>query len=189
MEQYDSLHDTLNHIQMVQDLLTHISANLYDRKLAHDASKLQEPEKLMYDRFTPLLRSMTYGSDEYKSCLAEMGVALQHHYQYNSHHPEHYPVPARPDIEKLDALIRHTEGIDPDNIALPWMRDHLAEMKSQINGMSLLDVVEMLADWKAAGMRHADGNMVASLEINKKRFVISHQLFEILKNTCTEMGW
>lgn len=189
MENFDSTKETMDHIQTVQVFLGEISANIFNRSIGHDLSKLKEPEKSIYDVFTPRLRGMTYGSDEYKSCLAEMGVALQHHYQNNSHHPEHYPVPARPDIDKLEALIRHTEGIDPDNVALPWMRDHLAEMKSQINGMSLLDVIEMLADWKAAGMRHADGDMVASLEINKKRFVISHQLFEILKNTCAEMGW
>ena len=55
--------------------------------------------------------------------------------------------------------------------------------------MSLLDLVEMLADWKAAGMSHANGNMDASMEIDRKRFGISDQLFEILSNTVREMEW
>ena len=55
--------------------------------------------------------------------------------------------------------------------------------------MSLLDLVEMLADWKAAGKRHKDGSMAASLRINIDRFQISPQLAKILENTLKEMHW
>ncbi len=60
---------------------------------------------------------------------------------------------------------------------------------SGINGMSLLDLIEMLCDWKAAGERHADGSMERSLTINRERFKISPQLQSILENTAREMGW
>jgi hypothetical protein len=53
-----------------------------------------------------------------------------------------------------------------------------------INGMNLFDLMEMLVDWKSAGLRHADGNIYKSLEINKDRYKISDQLYEILKNTA-----
>ena len=39
---------------------------------------------------TPLLKQLTYGSDEYKAVLDGMRPALKHHYNKNSHHPEHY---------------------------------------------------------------------------------------------------
>jgi hypothetical protein len=58
-----------------------------------------------------------------------------------------------------------------------------------VNDMSLLDVLEMLCDWKAAGERHADGSITRSLEVNKKRFGISDQLQAILTNTAKEMNW
>jgi hypothetical protein len=58
-----------------------------------------------------------------------------------------------------------------------------------IYGMSLLDLVEMLADWYAAGERHADGSMAASLEKNRARFNIDPNLMAILENTAREMGW
>lgn len=58
-----------------------------------------------------------------------------------------------------------------------------------IEGMSLLDLMEMLADWKAAGERNKDGCLMKSLLHNKDRFEISPQLFEILVNTAREMGW
>ena len=151
MKTYDSTKDTIEHIGNVQNLLAKIVVNLEYRAADHDDSKLQEPEKSMYDEFTPKLRDSTYGSDEYKGFLKDMGAALQHHYQENSHHPEHYA--------------------------------------NGVNGMSLLDVIEMLADWKAAGMRHANGDIQKSLEINKARFNISDQLAEILQNTVKELGW
>lgn len=148
---YDSTSDTNEHISHVQKFLSNIQNAIGIRLHIHDQSKLQEPEKSMYDEYTPKLRAMTYGSDEYRQCLKDMGAALKHHYEHNSHHPEHYP--------------------------------------NGINGMSLLDIIEMLADWKAAGLRHADGSMQQSLEVNKERFGISPQLAKILENTVKELGW
>lgn len=58
-----------------------------------------------------------------------------------------------------------------------------------VNGMSLLDVCEMIADWKAASERHADGDILKSLEINRERFGLSDQLYNILLNTVRELRW
>ena len=148
---YDSTQDTLDHIKKVRGLLSLVLGNLTARAAVHDDSKLAGPEKGMYDTYTPLLRDLTYGSEEYRECLKKMGPALTHHYESNSHHPEHYP--------------------------------------NGINGMSLLDLIEMLADWKAAAARHSDGSIEKSLEINKVRFEMSDQLYEIFQNTMRELGW
>lgn len=88
---YDSKADTLLHIKRVAQLLTEASAELIKRANVHDNSKMENPEKEMFDEFTPKLKDCTYGSDEYKGYLKELGVALKHHYENNSHHPEHYP--------------------------------------------------------------------------------------------------
>ena len=148
---YDSTADTRSHIIAVQDYLMTVIDNLEQRSMVHDDSKRHPPEKPMYDEFTPKLRDLVYGSDEYKECLKRMGPALAHHYANNTHHPEHYP--------------------------------------NGINGMSLLDLIEMLADWKAAGMRHSTGSIEKSLEINRTRFGMSDQLFEIFQNTVRELEW
>lgn len=58
-----------------------------------------------------------------------------------------------------------------------------------IAGMSLLDIVEMLADWKGASERMKQGSIAASLVHNKQRFGISDQLAAILENTVRELGW
>jgi hypothetical protein len=183
---YDSRPDTEAHIREVQRRLARVLSELSGRSFLHDKSKLEEPEKSLFDKYTPLLRDTTYGSDQYKKYLEEMGSALNHHYEKNSHHPEHYLKPAGPEIERIR---KHVEGMSFHDPARDWLLSYLRERESRINGMSLLDVVEMLADWKAAGMRHKDGNLMESLEINRKRFGISDQLFSILINTVKELEW
>jgi hypothetical protein len=41
----------------------------------------------------------------------------------------------------------------------------------------------MFCDWKAATMRHNDGDIRKSIEINKKRFKMSEDLAQIFRNT------
>lgn len=61
---------------------------------------------------------------------------------------------------------------------------HPEHYKQGIDDMDLLDLVEMLADWKAASERHNDGNILKSIEINGKRFEMSPQLIRIFENTA-----
>lgn len=55
--------------------------------------------------------------------------------------------------------------------------------------MDLRQIVEMLADWKAATERHDDGDMRQSIEHNAERFGIDPQLAQVLMNTAERMGW
>jgi len=56
--------------------------------------------------------------------------------------------------------------------------------------MSLLVLIEMFCDWKAASERHADGDLVRSIEVNTPRFGITKQVVQILKATASGMrGW
>lgn len=148
---YDSGPDTREHIAEVQSNLEQMITELSVRAGRHDASKLREPEKSAFDEYTPKLRNSTYGSDEYKSFLAGMGEALQHHYEVNDHHPEHF-----------------TFGI---------------------HEMDLLQLCEMLADWKAATLRHADGDLRRSIEQNAERFGYGQELGALLLRTAERLGW
>lgn len=87
---YDSTQDTLTHIELVQKLLEQVRANLRNRALTHDASKFVEPEKSGFDVIRPRLDHDDIESDEYKATLKEFDGILRHHYDANSHHPEHY---------------------------------------------------------------------------------------------------
>jgi hypothetical protein len=145
---YDSRKDTQEHIMKVGELLTKLQVKLEDRKRLHDHSKLKEPEKAIFDEFTPKLKNCTYGSDEYKGYLGSMKIALDHHYAENRHHPEHF--------------------------------------ENGIQDMNIVDICEMIADWKAASLRHADGDIMKSIEINQKRFGYSDELKNVLINTVKQ---
>ena len=60
---------------------------------------------------------------------------------------------------------------------------HPEHFENGINGMNLIDLLEMICDWKAATLRHNDGNLYKSIEINGKRFEMSDQLIKIMTNT------
>lgn len=63
-------------------------------------------------------------------------------------------------------------------------RHHPEHFANGINGMNLIDVLEMICDWKAASERHDDGDIFKSIEINQKRFGYSDDLKNILINTA-----
>lgn len=87
---YDSAKDTLIHIKRVNELLGNVAIEFIKRGQIHDDSKLNSPEKEHFDRETPKLATLTYGSPEYKASLDAIKPALDNHYAKNSHHPEHY---------------------------------------------------------------------------------------------------
>jgi len=62
----DSRFKTLRHIETVRNYMNAIICELMKRQEQHDQSKLQSPEVECFDKYTPLLRGITYGSDEYK---------------------------------------------------------------------------------------------------------------------------
>jgi hypothetical protein len=141
----DSRIKTYEHIYTFQKILNDFICRLQRRLLNHDQSKLVSPEKELFDEYTPVLDSLTYGTPEYTENLQKIKPALDHHYLVNSHHPEHY-----------------SDGI---------------------SGMSMIDIMEMLADWKAATSRTKDGDIYKSIEINQARFGYSDELKKIMLNT------
>jgi hypothetical protein len=88
---YDSTIDTTLHINRVHSLLGQCAIILLERGASHDASKLEEPEKAIFDAVGNRLAVITYAGEEYKHSLLDLKTALDHHYIHNPHHPEHYP--------------------------------------------------------------------------------------------------
>jgi hypothetical protein len=150
--QYDSLDDTLRHIHRVQELLAIMQAELAKRAIRHDFTKLLHPEKPVFDKHTPKLKSSTYGSKEYVAFLKTLAPALKHHYSCHRHHPQYH--------------------------------------KHGVADMNLVDLIEMICDWKASSERHANGNLSASIKTNRKRFKLHRvSVLTILENTRSVMGW
>ena len=138
--------ETQKHIEKVRKYIRFITDRLTTRGVNHDASKLESPEVEMFAEYGDNLYKLTYDSIEYQKNLEVLKSALDHHYAYNRHHPQHFP--------------------------------------NGIEDMTLIDIVEMIADWKAASERQHDGNLLVSIEKNAKRFNIDDQLKKILINTA-----
>lgn len=68
-------------------------------------------------------------------------------------------------------------------------RHHPEHHVNGIDDMNLIDLCEMLSDWKAATLRHNDGDIRKSIEINSKRFKMSEQTKRILQNTIDYLKW
>lgn len=119
------------------------------RGLIHDMSKFTAIESKGFAEVVGKLKTLTYGSEEYKFYLKKIQKQLDHHYANNRHHPEFFE-----------------EGI---------------------KGMSLVDLLEMMMDWRAAVKRHADGDILSSIEKNKERFGYDEFLASVFRNTvCRE---
>jgi hypothetical protein len=149
---YDSRPDTLRHSLRVGELIIQLVTGMLGRATKHDLSKTEPPELAAFDEASSQLGEMEYDSDAYRESLERLGVALEHHYQTNRHHPQHWG-------------------------------------SAGISGMTLVDVVEMICDWKAATERMKTGDLARSIEIAKTRFGLSDQLAQIFVNTAVEAGW
>lgn len=105
--------------------------------------------------------------------------------------------------EEVDMFARFTPRLRGMTYDSPEYRACLAEMKAHgglqhhyannrhhpeffadgIDGMDLFDVLEMFVDWAASTRRHADGDIMSSIEKNRARFGMSDQLVSIFRNT------
>lgn len=141
---------TYAHIEKVRKNLKLILRNLTERRDRHDASKMEEPELTGYAGLSEALKGLTYGTPEHRAAFEPFKPIIQHHYQANDHHPEHFA--------------------------------------NGVNDMSLLQIIEMLADWKAANDRNG-GDFSQSMQVSIKRFAVGEQLAGIITNTARELGW
>lgn len=142
---YSSKLETKEHILNVNTAINRLCSLLLDRGRMHDESKLLPPELEHFDKYTPLLKVIEYGTKDYQEALDALKPALKNHYKHNRHHPEHF--------------------------------------SSGVNGMNLVDIIEMYCDWWAASKRTANGSFGKSIEIGCDRFKMSPQLKQIFLNT------
>jgi G3E family GTPase len=66
-------------------------------------------------------------------------------------------------------------------------RHHPEHHKDGVNDMTLIDMIEMLCDWRASSERNKNGNIRKSIDINAERYNIGEQLRGVLENTVKEI--
>lgn len=127
-----------------------MSKNVVERAYRHDESKLGEIEFPHYANTIEEFENCPFGTIEHSQAKEKLGIALEHHYKNNRHHPEHF-----------------SNGIED---------------------MNLIDVLEMICDWKAATQNYPSsiGNISNSVEILSEKYKISPQLKLIIYNTLRD---
>src|SRR6266704_2184196 len=136
--------DLVDHKRRVAGYMQIVANELFRRAAVHDNSKFSPEEFEAYEEAFPDLQKYAYGTEEFRAVLRKIKPAIQHHYQANDHHPEHF--------------------------------------EAGVNSMTLIELIEMVCDWMAASDR-SQTDVHRGLDINRERFKIERQLFEIIKNT------
>jgi hypothetical protein len=123
------------------------------------------------------------------ACIHELLIRQEQHDQSKLESPE---------VEAYEAITQQLRGLTYGSDAYlavlrsqaPAIAHHYACNRHHpeffpegIRGMTLLDMLEMLCDWRAASLRHADGDIYQSLVINRARFGYGDELHAILTNT------
>lgn len=99
---YNFFH-TLCHKWYVFKYLSKIAIELVLRGLKHDLSKFGPHEFFHFSTGVVKLGGLEFGSPEYKVECDKIRPALDHHYQWNSHHPQHYKNKYR-DMSAIDKI-------------------------------------------------------------------------------------
>jgi hypothetical protein len=77
-------------------------------------------------------------------------------------------------VKELSPATKHHTSIN---------RHHPEFFDRGVDDMNLIDLIEMVADWKAASLR-SNSSFTDGLEINRKRFNLTPQLTRIIANTA-----
>lgn len=83
---------TRTHMKDVSDALMGCAAEILIRARDHDLSKLEDVEHEKFSLAASRFKEAgnEFGSEGYEKTKEWLGSALEHHYENNSHHPEHY---------------------------------------------------------------------------------------------------
>ena len=113
-----------------------------------------------------------FSEEEFSYFVAE--TPKLRHLTYNS--PEYYESMSR----LAPALEHHYKN-----------NDHHPEFfgTNGVEQMDLIQLIEMLADWRAATERHDNGNLARSIHENAKRFEYSLHTKCVLAKTALRMKW
>lgn len=166
----DSTPDTLAHRQMVVDYATDFCSRLMDM-----AEKCDSVVADYAADFCDDIMKRAERHDESKLHEPEKErfdyVGTHQHLGKCKYGSDEY----KKSLEYLGSALKHHYEVN----------DHHPEhFENGVDGMNLMQLVELFCDWDAASHRNKDGNIYQSLETNKKRFTLSDDLYSILKITA-----
>lgn len=147
--------ETRKHQQAVNTLMQLIANNLSMRGVKHDWSKFNEEAYPVFAELTSSLRSIEYGSDEYKESLKKGGKAIKNHQKSEAHHPEHFAhgINSMTLMDLIEmicdwyaATLRHETGDIVKSININKTRFNISEQLAQILH-NTADRIKRDVDW------------------------------------------
>jgi Family of unknown function (DUF5662) len=72
------------------DWINVVISDLFHRAAVHDNSKFSHEEFELYGLAFPVLQLYAYGTPKFQETLDDIKPAVEHHYQVNDHHVEHF---------------------------------------------------------------------------------------------------
>lgn len=127
------------------------------------------------------------------SILSNLAFRMANHDQSKYTNDEYDLVIGKPYLDTLDYnSLEYKEGLNKvkDAVKNHYRANshHPEHYKNGILGMSLIDLIEMLCDWKAASNEHGS-TIHESIQRNIERFNLSDEMQKIMLNTVNELGW
>ena len=163
----DSTTSTENHIKAINRIGGKFILKIAERLIKHDASKLAEPEVSLLKEISPPPRNYGdgWGQSGQGHSIATGGLKLEKDKKLER------------DDKKSKFLDHHYRT----------NRHHPEHFEQGVDGMTLVDIIEMYLDWCASTLRTDDGNIYRSIQHNENRFGLSPQLVRIFMNTAIDM--
>jgi len=131
------------------------------------------------------------------SKLSQEVMTRGNHHDLSKYEPEEFPLYAAL-IDEFETHFYGSEGYNKAKEAIKpatehhfkYNRHHPEHFPNGIEGMNLVDLLEMLCDWKSATENHPQhpGDLNNSFAMAKKKYNISPQLEQILYNTAKDFG-
>ena len=81
-------------------------------------------------------------------------------------------------LQKIRPAVKHHNSMNGH---------HPEHWKQGVKDMTLMELMEMLADWIASSTRNPNGDILASIEKNQERFGYSDELKAILRQTACRL--
>ena len=170
----DSRPETQKHIDQVNEFGKGFNRKLKMQSVLHDMDSQAEPIDGLANEFSNKLgaRLVTHDASKLVEPECKFFDKGTPNLAKSTYGEESY--------DKAKDSIR--EGIEHHYL----MNDHHPEHfgAAGVSGMNLYQLVEMYLDWRAAALRHEDGNIFKSIHYNRGRFKLDPQLYDILLNTA-----
>lgn len=122
-------------------------------------------------------RAVTHDLSKFGSFERNVFAAVTPKFKDNPYGSEGY----KACLKELGTALEHHYGANRHH------PEHFGE--DGCNAMNLVDLVEMVCDWKAASKRHPGSSLEKSLEINDERFRLEQQVVDIVQKTAEDLKW